>query len=83
MLTKGGALPNSGLQMPFAPNNLMNGFNPNQFPMAPGGMPNMQGGIGGGPGANGAGMPQMANPMLTGDPIPPSAYDPRSQGIRQ
>ena len=25
----------------------------------------------------------MANPMLTGDPIPPSAYDPRSQGIRQ
>ena len=25
----------------------------------------------------------MANPKLTGEPIPPSAYDPRSQGIRQ
>ena len=64
MLTKGGAPPNNGLQMPFAPNGLMNGFSNSQFPMAPGMMPNMQGGMGAGPGAN-AGMPQMANPMLT------------------
>ena len=25
----------------------------------------------------------MANPLLTGNPIPPSAYDPRSEGIRK
>ena len=63
MLTKGSGAPPGGLQMPFAPNGLMGGFNPNQFGMA-GMMPQMQMG---GPGANNGQMAgQVPNQMLSG-----------------